>query len=101
MALSETIEYDKIEVVGKYKFVQIRKSTIVTKDNVEIARSFSRYLLDPGTLDESDNFVDNPLTTLSDGTDMPDEIKAVCTAVWTTAVKNAWKANLIASKTLP
>ena len=72
MALSETIEYDKIEVVGKHKVVQIRKSTIVTKDNVEIARSFSRYLLDPGTLDESDNFVDNPLTKFSTGEDIGD-----------------------------
>ena len=101
MALSETIEYDKIEVVGKHKVVQIRKSTIVTKDNVEIARSFSRYLLDPGTLDESDNFVDNPLTTLSDGTDVPDEVKAICNVVWTTTVKDAWKAKLIAGKSAP
>ena len=101
MALSETIEYDKIEVVGNYKFVQIRKATIVTKDSVEIARSFSRFLLDAGTLDESDNFVDNPLTTLSDGTDVPDEVKAICNAVWTTSIKDAWKAKLIADKTLP
>ena len=99
MALSETIEYDKIEVVGNYKFVQVRKSTIITKDSVEIARSFSRFLLDAGTLDESDNFVDNPLTTLSDGTDMPDEVKAICNTVWTTTVKDAWKAKLIADKT--
>ena len=101
MALSETIEYDKIEVVGQYKHVQIRKSTIVTKDNVEIARSFSRFLLDAGTLDESDNFVDNPLTTLSDGTDVPDEVKAICNVVWTTTVKDAWKAKLIAGKSAP
>ena len=101
MALSETIEYDKIEVVGNYKFVQVRKATIVTKDSVEIARSFSRYLLDAGTLYESDNFVDNPLTTLSDGTDVPDEVKAICNAVWTTSIKDAWKAKLIADKTLP
>ena len=101
MALSETIEYDKIEVVGNYKFVQVRKSTIVTKDSVEIARSYSRFLLDAGTLDESDNFVDNPLTTLSDGTDVPDEVKAICNAVWTTTVKDAYKAKLIADKTLP
>ena len=98
MALSETIEYDKIEVVGNYKFVQVRKATIVTKDSVEIARSFSRFLLDAGTLDESDNFVDNPLTTLSDGTDVPDEVKAICNVVWTTTVKDAYKAKLIADK---
>ena len=99
MALSEKIEYDKIEVVGNYKFVQVRKCTIVIKDGVEIARSFSRFLLDAGTLDESDNFVDNPLDTESDDiTPIPEDVKAVCNAVWTTSVKDAWKAKLIAEK---
>ena len=99
MALTETIEYDKIEVVGQYKHVQVRKATIIKKDDVELTRSFNRFVLDPGTLDASDNLVDNPLTKEPDGvTDIADEVKAVCTAVWTTTVKDAWKANLIASK---
>ena len=102
MALTETIEYDKIEVVGNYKFVQVRKATVVKKDGSELARSFTRYVLDPGTLDGSDNLVDNPLSKEPDGTtDVPDEVKAVCNAVWTTTVKDAWKAKLIADKTLP
>ena len=99
MALSESIEYDKIEVVGQYKAVQVRKATVIKKDGTEITRSFNRFVLDPGTLDESDNLVDNPLTKEPDGvTDIADEVKAVCTAVWTTAIKNAWKARLIADK---
>ena len=99
MALSETIEYDKIEVVGNYKFVQVRKATVVKKDGSELARSFTRYVLDPGTLDGSDNLVDNPLSKEPDGTtDLADEVKAVCNAVWTTSVKDAWKAKLIADK---
>ena len=99
MALSESIEYDKIEVVGQYKQVQVRKATVVKKDGEELARSFLRFVLDPGTLDESDNLVDNPLTKEPDGvTDIADEVKAVCNAVWTTTVKDAWKAHLIANK---
>mgnify|MGYP001480402620 CR=1 FL=1 len=99
MALSESIEYDKIEVVGPYKHVQVRKATIIKKDDVEIARTFERFVLDPGTLDESDNLVDNPLDKEPDGTtNIADEVKAVCNAVWTTSVKDAWKANLIANK---
>ena len=99
MALTETIEYDKIEVVGNYKFVQVRKATVVKKDGSELARSFTRYVLDPGTLDDDDNLVDNPLLKESDGTtDIPDDVKAVCNAVWTTNVKNAWKAKLISEK---
>ena len=100
MALSESIEYDKIEIVGQYKQVQVRKATVIKKDGVELTRAFNRFVLDPGTLDESDNLVDNPLTKEPDGvTDIADEVKAVCNAVWIDSVKAAWKANLIALKT--
>ena len=100
MALTEAIEYDKIEVVGQYKHVQVRKATVIKKDGTELTRSFERFVLDPGTLDhETDNLVDNPLTKEPDGTtDIADEVKAVCNAVWTTSVKDAWKAKLIADK---
>ena len=53
----------------------------------------------PGTLDDSNNLVENPLTKEIDGvTDIVDEVKAICNAVWTTTVKDAWKANLISEK---
>ena len=100
MALTETIEYDKIEVVGQYKAVQVRKATVIKKDGVELTRSFERFVLQPGTLDGSDNLVDNPLDKEPDGTTaIADEVKAVCNAVWTTTVKDAWKSKLIADKT--
>ena len=100
MALEEVIEYDKIEVVGQYKSVQVRKATVVKKDGNEIARSFNRYVLDPGTLDSDDNLVDNPLAKEPDGTtDIPDEVKAICNAAWTPTVKVAWKTKLINDKT--
>ena len=99
MALSESIEYDKIEVVGTYKHVQVRKATVIKKDGAELTRSFERFVLDPGTLDGSDNLVDNPLSKEPDGTtNIADEVKAICNAVWTTSVKNAWKAKLISEK---
>tara|TARA_B100000401_G_C52579798_1_gene612020 strand:- start:58 stop:366 length:309 start_codon:yes stop_codon:yes gene_type:complete len=99
MALTESIEYDKIEIVSQYKHIQVRKATVIKKDDVELTRSFERYVLDCGTLDASDNFVDNPLSKEPDGvTDITDEIKAVCNAVWTTSIKDAWKAKLIADK---
>ena len=102
MALTESIEYDKIEVVGQYKAVQVRKATVIKKDGAELTRSFERFVLHPGTLDASDNRVDDPLDKEPDGTtDIADEVKAVCNAVWTTSVKNAWKAKLIADKNAP
>ena len=100
MALSESIEYDKIEVVGQYKAVQVRKATVIKKDDKELTRSFERFILHPGTLDESDNLVDNPLGKEPDGTtDIADEVKVICNAVWTSTIKDAWKTKLIADKT--
>ena len=92
MALTETIEYDKIEVVGQYKQVQVRKATVIKKDGTELTRSFHRYVLNPGTLDESDNLVNTDLSG------EPAEVSAICTAAWTDAIKDAWKAKLIADK---
>ena len=92
MALTESIEYDKIEVVGIYKAVQIRKANVVKRDGTEIARSFERYVLNAGTLDGSDNLVDTDLSA------QPAEVSAICNAAWTDDVKAAWKAKLIADK---
>ena len=94
MALAESIEYDKIEIVGKYKMVQVRKATVIKRDGVEIpgARSYERYVLEPGTLDASNNLVETDLSA------EPEEVLAICNAAWTTDIKAAWKAKLIAAK---
>ena len=92
MALTESIEYDKIEVVTKYKVVQVRKATVINKDGVELTRSFERYTLNPGMLDASDNLVETDISG------EPSEVSAICTAAWTDAVKTAWKEKLIADK---
>ena len=92
MALAESIEYDKIEVVGLYKAVQVRKATVITKDGTELTRSYERYVLDAGRLDGNDALVDTDISA------EPAEVQAICNAVWTTDVKAAWKAKLIANK---
>ena len=93
MALSESIEYDKIEVIGQYKTVQVREATVIKKDGKELTRSFHRYVLSPGTLDASDNLVDTDISS------QPAEVQAICNAVWTDSLKNSYKAFLIANKT--
>ena len=75
MALTETIEYDKIEVVGIYKEVQVRKAHVIKKDGKELTRSFERYVLEPD----------------SDISAEPAEVSAICNAVWTQEVKDAWE----------
>ena len=99
MALTETTLYDKIEVVGPYKAVQVRKRNSIQKDGVEIASNFERYTLQAGKIDSSDNFVDNPLDKEPDGvTAIPDEVKNICSAAWTADIKTSFKNFLIANK---
>ena len=78
MALSETTEYDRIEVVTKWRHVQVRKATVIKKDGVELARSFHRHVLHPN----------------DDISGEPNDVVAVCNAVWTDEVKDAWKTHL-------
>ena len=92
MAITKELTNDKIEVVGDYKAVQVRTATVIKEDGKELSRSFHRKVLHPGTLDASDNLVDTDLS--SEDAD----VKAICEAAWTSAVKDAYKANLIADK---
>ena len=92
MALTERTENDKIEVVGKYKTVQVRQATIIEKDGVEIARTFHRKSLQPGTLNESDALVDTDLS----GEDA--DVAGIATVVWTDAVKEAYRLMLVATR---
>ena len=92
MALTKTTEEDKIEVVGPYKAVQIRTATVIKEDGVELNRSFHRKAIDPGRLDDSDNLIETDISGESE------EVKGICNTVWTQAVKDAWKAHLIANK---
>ena len=92
MALTKTQVEDKIEIVGDYKHIQIRTATVIKEDNTELSRSFHRKVLTPGNLDGSDNLVDTDTSSESA------EVKGIASTVWTTDVKNAWKAKLIADK---
>ena len=90
MALTERFENDKIEVVGQYKAVQVRRATVIERDGVEINRSFHRHVLQPGTVAEG-------TSTLTD-TDISGEdadVQAICIAAWTDAVKEAWRVKLV------
>ena len=91
MALTETQENDKIEVVNKWN-IQVRNANIIKKDGVELTRTLHRKVLTPGTLDASDNLVDTDIS----GEDA--DVQAIANAAWTTQVKADYKAFLIANK---
>ena len=91
MALTETQENDKIEVVRKWN-IQVRTATIIKEDGVEITRTFHRKALQPGELDASDNLVDTDIS----GEDA--DVQAICNAAWTSQVKTDYTAYLVANK---
>ena len=91
MAITKTLENDKIEIVNKWN-IQVRTATVIKEDGKELTRSFHRKILTPGTLDASDNLVDTDIS----GEDA--DVQAICNAAWTTQVKADYKAFLIANK---
>jgi hypothetical protein len=93
MALTKTVENDKIEVVNKW-VIQVREATVIKEDDVELTRKFHRKSLVPGDLDASDNLVETNISGEAA------DVKAICNAAWTDQVKADYKAHLIASKPL-
>jgi hypothetical protein len=83
MALTEETVQGKIEIVGEYKNIQVRTDTVIKRDGVEISRSFSRHVVAPD----------------ADITGESTEVQAICNAVHTQAVKDAYSAHLAAQET--
>ena len=78
MALTETTEQDKIEIVGEFKVVQVRTATVIKRDGVEISRSFHRHTVSPD----------------ADISGESAEVQAICAAVHTDAVKSAYATHI-------
>ena len=91
MAITKTLENDKIEVVNKWN-IQVRTATVIKEDGKELTRSFHRHVLTPGTLDASDNLVATDIS----GEDA--DVQAICNAAWTSQVKTDYTAFLVANK---
>ena len=75
MALTKQTQIGKIEVVGKYKSVQVRTDIVVMEDGEELSRKYHRHSLAPDAVI----------------TDEHNEVQAVCNAVWTQDVKDAYE----------
>ena len=82
--LTERTEQDKIEIIGSYKHIQVRTARVIFDGDAEISRSFSRHVVAPD----------------ADITGESVEVQAICNAVHTQAVKDAYAAHLEAKETL-
>ena len=74
MAITKETQIGKIEVVGKHKFVQVRTDTVVMEDGNELSRQYHRHSLAPDAVITNEH----------------SEVQAVCNAVWTQDVKDAY-----------
>jgi hypothetical protein len=66
---------DKIEITGNYRHVQVRTATVIEEDGVELSRSFHRHVVAP----------------TDDYSGETDEVQAVCEAVFTAEVVEAYE----------
>ena len=82
MALTEEAAEDKIEIVGVYKFLVVRTTTIIKRDGVEISKISSSREIAPD----------------ADTSGESAEVQAICAAVHTQAVKDAYAAHLAAQQ---
>lgn len=80
MALTKTTVNDKIEVInhGDWSSVQVRTATIVNEDGEELSRSYHRHVVMPD----------------ADLTEEDADVSAICTPVFTDAVKAAYATHL-------
>jgi hypothetical protein len=79
MALTKTTINDKIEVInqGNWSSVQVRTATIISEDGVELSRNFHRHVVMP----DADLSAEDA------------DVSAICTPVFTDAVKAAYAAS--------
>ena len=79
MAITKRLEY-KEEILPN-QVIQIRTTTVVEEDGVELARNHSRHFVAPG----------------DDVTGEVAEVQAIASALWTDEVIAAYQASLAAS----
>lgn len=77
---NEIKQIDRIEIING-NIIQVREVTIVTKDDVEIARTYHRWSFTP----------------LDDLSAMPQEVKDIAKAVFTDEVKQTYVESMKAS----
>ena len=80
MALTKTTVNDMIEVINKgdWSVVQVRTATIISEDGTEISRTFHRHMVMP----DADLSAEDA------------DVAAICTPVFSDAVKAAYSAHL-------
>jgi hypothetical protein len=75
MAITKTVVVDKIGVLEQGQ-MEVRTATVISDDGVELARSFSRHVLNPG----------------DDTSTQAQRVQDIAAATWTADVVADWDA---------
>ena len=78
MALTKEKIQDKVEIVTKYKHLQIRYSNQILEDGIKISESFERTVVSCGDYDSAD----------------ANGVRAIADAVWTADLISEYKASI-------
>jgi len=76
--ITKELKEDKIEIVGDYKAVQVRTTTVISEDGIEISKSYHRHVVN----------------CLDDISGESTEVQAICNAVWTDELRTAYQEHL-------
>lgn len=74
--LEKVITEDRIEIVGKHRYVQVRTKTAVMEDGVELSSNYQRHVIAAG----------------QDYSNESPEVQSICAAVHTAEVVAAYQA---------
>jgi hypothetical protein len=74
MALTETVNIDRIEVVQNWN-IQVRQATVIERDGQFVSRTFHRWVLTPDM----------------DISGQEQKVQDICNAAWTDEVKAAYE----------
>lgn len=81
MSLKKSVFVDRIEVT-EFNVVQVRKKTAILENNKQISESFHRHVVVPG----------------DDYSNEDDKVKAICDAIHTPEVVEAYQAMMETNK---
>ena len=82
MGITKETVQDKFEVVGDFKYIQVRTATVIKEDGIEISRTYQRHIISPD----------------SDSSNESDDVKAMVAQFHTDAVKKAYADHIAKSK---
>ena len=89
MALTKEVTEELIQIVGRFKNIEIRTTTRIKDDGVVVADNLHRDVIKCGDLNSKNELVPTDIS------DQSAEVQSIAAAVWTDEVKEAYRKYLV------